>query len=264
MKNVLLLIHNDAGQEARLQAALDLIRALSGHLHCLDVTPMPLVAELVWGSPALVYDESESEERNAAAITARLRGEDVAWTLDEVRGEYAACLADAARTADVVVLNRRLDKFPGPHMPALAGELLHRSEALILAVAEDGHGLDVCAPAVVGWDGSETVMHALRRAMPLLLKASAVVMFQAGEAPDGAIPIEEGAAYLSRHGVKPEIQLSADAANPAAQIASAAERLGAGYCLVGGFGHSRLREAIFGGVTRELLETAGMPLLIGH
>lgn len=264
MKNVLLLIHNDAGQEARLQAALDLTRILSGHLHCLDVTPMPLVAELIWGSPSLIFDERESEERNANAIRARLEGEDVAWTLEEIRGEYTACLADAARTADVVVLNRKLDKFPGPHMPELAGNLLHHAEALILAVAEDGRGLDACAPAVIGWDGSATVMQTLRRATPLLVKASSVVMFQAGDALDGAIPIEDGAAYLSRHGIKPEIRFSPDDADPATQIASAAERLGAGYCLIGGFGHSRLREAIFGGVTRRLLETAGLPLLIGH
>lgn len=44
MKNVLLLVHEDAGQEARLQAALDLTRALRGHLTCLDGTCYPVAA----------------------------------------------------------------------------------------------------------------------------------------------------------------------------------------------------------------------------
>lgn len=41
MKNILLLVHDDDGQEVRLQAALDLVRALDGHLTCVDVTPRP-------------------------------------------------------------------------------------------------------------------------------------------------------------------------------------------------------------------------------
>ncbi len=44
MKNILLLVHDDEGQEARLQAALDLVRTLDGHLVCLDVTPFPVMA----------------------------------------------------------------------------------------------------------------------------------------------------------------------------------------------------------------------------
>ena len=41
MKNILLLVHDDAGQEARLQAALDLTRGLAGHLTCIDVVQLP-------------------------------------------------------------------------------------------------------------------------------------------------------------------------------------------------------------------------------
>lgn len=44
MKTLLLLVHDDAGQEARLQAALDLTRALDGHLTCVDIAPIPVFA----------------------------------------------------------------------------------------------------------------------------------------------------------------------------------------------------------------------------
>ena len=53
MKNILLLVHDDAGQEARFQAALDIGRAVEGHLSCLDVTVIPMQGALqrLWPLP---------------------------------------------------------------------------------------------------------------------------------------------------------------------------------------------------------------------
>ena len=64
---------------ARLQAALDLTRALSGHLVCIDVTPLPLMADTMWGvtSGAILYDEGEREAANVAKLQKRLAEEDV-------------------------------------------------------------------------------------------------------------------------------------------------------------------------------------------
>ena len=67
MKNVLLLVHEDAGQEARLQAALDLTRALDGHLQCLDVSLMPVLASAPYdgvGQALLLEDERTREDDN--------------------------------------------------------------------------------------------------------------------------------------------------------------------------------------------------------
>ena len=81
MKNVLLFVHQDAGQEARLQAALDLTRALSGHLTCIDVTPLPLVFDQGMSTaPAVIIDEFEQEADNKVALQRRLEHEDVCWS----------------------------------------------------------------------------------------------------------------------------------------------------------------------------------------
>lgn len=83
MKNILLLVHHDAGQEARLQAALDITRAVDGHLACIDVTPYPVLAGnevMGYSDTVVVYDERDSEAKNKAAITDRLAREDVSWT----------------------------------------------------------------------------------------------------------------------------------------------------------------------------------------
>jgi nucleotide-binding universal stress UspA family protein len=265
MKNVLLLIHDDAGQEARLQAALDLTRALSGHLHCVDVTPEPLTADTPWGmtSGTILYDETQREELHLARLKQRLTDEDVPWTCEARRGGFASCVEAAASSADVVVLNRAIPDN-NVDMRTIIGDVLARSEALVLAVPEDARMLDVTGPALVAWDGSKPAMRTIRRAAPLLALACSVTVFQAGHRSEGSISAQDAAVYLARHGIDLVIETSEDAKNPAAQIAQVAERYKATYCVMGAFGHNRLKEAIFGGVTHEMLGMSGLPLLLGH
>lgn len=266
MKNVLLLVHDDAGQEARLQAALDLTRALSGHLNCVDVTPPPLVSDTTWGvgPTTVLYDEIEREAANAARIRERLAGEDVAWSWEALRGEFASCLAEAMRTADLVVLNRALAGAPEPDMRRIIGDILRRSDVLIVAPSEEHRGLAMASPALVGWDGSPTAMRTVQRAVPLLALASSVTIVQIGATPPDAIPAAEAASYLARHAIKPELEMLPGADATAAEISRAAERIGAAYCVMGAFGHGRLREAVFGGVTHDMLGTSGLTLVLGH
>lgn len=266
MKNVLLLVHDDPGQEARLQAALDLTRAVSGHLHCVDVTPLPLMGDTLWGMAQgpILYDETEREQANVTRLKARLAEEDVAWSCEELTGDYVGCLSNSLRTSDVVVLNRGVGKFPSPDMRLIIGALVDQSQALVLAVANDCRSLDVGGPALIAWDGSETAMRAVQRAVPLLALASPVKVFQAGALSQDAIPASDLATYLARHRIKPEIEVSEDHEEPAAQISRAAAGQGAAYCVLGAYGHSRLRESLFGGVTQELLGSDGVPLLLGH
>src|SRR6478609_4988629 len=78
MENILLLVHQDTGQEARLQAALDVTRAVKGHLTCADVSVMPILADDYVGSMGtamLLEDERTREAENRVAIEARLAGE---------------------------------------------------------------------------------------------------------------------------------------------------------------------------------------------
>lgn len=266
MKNVLLLVHDDPGQEARLQAALDLTRALSGHLTCVDVTPLPVLADPLWGvgSGTVVYDETARETANLARVQERLAREDIAWTIDALRGDFTGCLSNALRSADIVVLNHLLIGAPVPDMGMIIGNLLDKHETLVLAIPAEAHRFAVTSPALIGWDGSETAMGAIRRAVPLLALAQSVTLLQVGELPEGAIEVEEAALYLSRHGMKPNVVIE-PLGNPVAErLCRTAGLIQAGYCLMGAYGHSRLREAIFGGVTRDMLRPGGPALVLAH
>ncbi|MCW3848188.1 universal stress protein, partial [Sphingomonas sp. LB-2] len=112
MKNILVLMHDDVGQEARFQVALDLTRALDGHLTCLDVARPPVVvadyAEL-GGAAMVLEDERESEAKNRSRMDARLRIEGVPYNWIETTGFASPAVRDAAGLADVIVLNRDIE-----------------------------------------------------------------------------------------------------------------------------------------------------------
>lgn len=265
MKNVLLLVHQDPGQEARLQAALDLTSALSGHLTCLDITPFPLVYDQGMSlAPPVVIDEADQEAKNKVELQRRLEAEDVCWSWKDVRDDFVPGVLDAAKATDVIVLNRKLDSSSRPDMRAITSDILAHSNALVVAVDEHCPGIDVATPALVAWDGSEQAMHALQRALPLLKLASKVRIFEAGIGGRGGIPADEAARYLSLHDVASEIEIRPDSSDAAADICDAARRFGAGYCVMGAYGHSRFREALLGGASRDMLSDAPLPLMMAH
>ncbi|MCW3849630.1 universal stress protein, partial [Sphingomonas sp. LB-2] len=112
MKNILALMHDDVGQEARFQVALDLTRALDGHLTCLDVAIMPeVVADYatLGGGALLIGDERANESANRARMDARLRIEGVPYSWIETTGFASPAVRDAAGLADVIVLNRDIE-----------------------------------------------------------------------------------------------------------------------------------------------------------
>ena len=267
MKNVLLLVHDDAGQEARLQAALDLTRALDGHLTCLNVAAMPVVSGELYAftvESTLLVDERDRQAENRKALEPRLAREDVTWDWVDVTGDYAFQIKEAAKTADIIVLNRKLDSTAYPDMRAITSEVVIGSGKTVVAVPEEARGFDVSSRALIAWDGSDEAMKAVQAAVPLLALASGVTIVEVTTATV-ELPAEEAASYLSRHGIearivrqKPGVLYVTDA------LLAEAKHSGAGYIVMGGFGHSRLLEAMFGGVSREMLTDSPMPIVMTH
>lgn len=269
MKNILLLIHDDAGQEARVQVALDVTRALKGHLTCLDVTMLQLIPSDVLGdvSIALLTCERQQESANKARLEARLAAEDVAWDWIDMTGPLESSLEEAAALSDLIVVNRRIEDFPYPDMGRVAAGLVVNSGKPILAVPASAKRLDVAGMALVAWDGSAAASDALAAAVPLLRLARSVTIV---EVDDGsiAVPAEEAAAYLSRHDIHPRIFRAAgtdEDGERASDILLAKAGSGAfDYVVMGGFSRARLIEAVFGGVTRRMLDECSIPLLLAH
>jgi nucleotide-binding universal stress UspA family protein len=139
-----------------------------------------------------------------------------------------------------------------------------RTHKPVLAVSERQLGFAAGGRALVAWDGSPAAAAAVTAAVPLLRLAADVLLFQA--VADGDVgSAEEPAAYLSRHGIHSRIELvTMNRQERAELITQAARREGADYCVMGAYGHSRLREALLGGVTRRMLSTSQLPLVLAH
>jgi nucleotide-binding universal stress UspA family protein len=266
MKNILLLIHDDGGEEARLQAALDITRAFEGHLTCLDVSMTPVLVDDAFsggmGVAMILAEERVTEAANAHAIKRRLAGEDIAWTWVEATGTPAPRFEDVAILQELIVVNRRLEDFPWPNMPAMAGEAMLKARKPVLAVPE-ARGVNVGGRALVAWDGSPHADAALQAALPFLRRAARVVLLEVADR-SVKVPAEEAARFLSRHGIASVVVRKSVPEAVEDAILSEIDHLCADYVVMGGYGHSRAFEAVFGGVTRKMLSEAPVPVLFAH
>lgn len=267
MKNVLLLVHDDEGQEARFQAALDLTRGLDGHLTCIDVADLPVA---FGGDPysgaeqaaLLVGLSREQEERNKTTLEKRLAVEGVPWTWIDTIDNISSAVLDAAALSDVIVLNRKLDSRYGPNMQEIVSRVVMHVRKPVVAVPETSISLPL-GRALIAWDGQPSCAATVRACIPMLALADEVEILMIRDGSDGTEPTE-AAEYLSRHGIHATVKIIEDALNPPdTLIKEEAARLNADYIVMGAFGRGRLMEA-FGGVTKRMLATSDRAVVLSH
>ena len=267
MKNILLLVHDDEGQESRLQTALDLVRALGGHLTCVDVAMMPAVAEDLYdggyGGAMLLADEREREDGNKRRIEARLVHEDVPWNWIDTTGNAADCVIDAATLADLIVANRKLDAMPYPDMRDITSRIVTHVHKPVVAVPDNLRRFDM-GRALIAWDGRESVAATMRACVPLLKLASDVRIWAAHRS-GSASNAEEAAEYLSRHGIGTEVRFVIDDGlrTVDTRIMDECAQWKPGYVLMGAYNHGRIMQS-FGGITKRMLAHCTVPLVLGH
>jgi len=270
MRSILLHIDHDEGLEARLQAALDLARAFEGHVTCLQTISFDvavpgdlygsMIAELV---PVLRENADKLRDRT----TARLDSEDVSWNWVQEEGSVRSQLLYREALADVVVMGTH-DPAGGRAPSALTGDVAVHGRTPVLVVPESARSLGLGGPALVGWNGSTEAANALRAAVPLLARASSVVLATVTGEPgtrDFDLPPVEGAEYLARHGIgceMVELPLRDDSAARTLALAAAART--ASLLVVGAYGHARAIETLFGGVTRDLFGDPPVPVFASH
>lgn len=266
MKNILLLVHDDDGQEARLQAALDLVRALDGHLSCIAVTLCPILLGDPYNTGTseglALAEERERAEKNKVALEVRLAVEGISWDWNDITGNFAQSVCDAATLSDIIVLNRRLDQLPYPNMHDVASSVLTHARIPVLAVP-DGLREMRLDRALVAWDGQASCAATMRACVPLLSLAAAVEIVTICDGSERGEPLE-AAQYLSRHGIHATARFIDDGIHPPDHyITEVAGEFKTDYILLGAYSHGRIME-VFGGVTKRMLNNSKWPLVLGH
>lgn len=121
---------------------------------------------------------------------------------------------------------------------------------------------------LIAWDGSIAATRAITAALPLLIHAKKVdlVLFNASDEKlvHGDEPGADIALYLSRHGVKVQVISHTVKTDIGQALLSAAADLGNDVIVMGGYGHSRFRETLLGGVTKTIFASMTVPVLIAH
>ncbi len=260
MRSVLVVVHDDEGETSRLQSAIDLARALHGHLDCLELYIPPLPPY----EPGFNLARAETIGADSALKAHRLvaaSGVGFAW--HKAAGDLACVTRTAASAADIVVLST-----PGhllySDMRTAIGTTLVNSDKPILAVPVGTPGLRVNGEALILWDGSKQAVSAMHAAMPLLRQARSVTLL---EVDDGSLatPAREAAAHLDARNITARVRTDLAFGEKAGfVILEQIKLLKPDYIVMGGFGHARFIEGIFGGVTERLLRDSPVPLFLKH
>lgn len=176
----------------------------------------------------------------------------------------ALALSREAALADLVVVSQAaIDAAPGREV---LGQALLADRAPVLVARGDPERLP--AAAAIAWDGSAQAGRAVRAALPLLAMANRIHVLQcvSGLDPQAGDPdIAALNAYLKLHGVGAGEITLVEGADEGAALVAAAEGNEAGLLVAGAWGHSRLREFVFGGATRSFLRAGeGPSVLLAH
>ena len=269
IKEILVHIDGASSDSVRLRLALDLAQRLGAALVGALILPSMELLELTHNEAALALAlELAALERGAAAAEERFRRQlkehGIAGDWYVVRGRAETCLAGRAWAADLVVLGQH-----DPDCPTI----LEAPEDVILAcgcpalvVPYAGRFDRIGDDVVVAWNGSREASLAVHDTLPVLSTAgrTTVISVDPGDGPD-IPPGEELVAALVRHGLQAtsERMVEAELTISEAILAGIVD-LGADLLVMGAYGHSRWRETILGGMTRDILEQMTVPVLMAH
>lgn len=174
-----------------------------------------------------------------------------------------------ARYADLVIIGQPDTENDGGYTRDATDYILLNAGAPVLLVptrtATHGFGGRV----LVGWDGSANAARAIRDAMPMLEKATAVKVLAVDPKPGkhglGDLPGADIARHLATHGVTAEADHVASGNLKVGEVLlNEAADMGADLIVTGGYGHSRLGELILGGVTDTLMKQMTVPVMMSH
>jgi nucleotide-binding universal stress UspA family protein len=273
IKTILTLADGADSGAAVLASAVGVARRFYAHLDVLHVKAdpidlVPVVSEGTTGAVVATMIETMTAlvaKREAAARSAYdrvCRGSDLSAAWHVLVGREAAVLPVAGRFADLLVIGRP-EKASETSLPETLDGALFESGHPVLALP-DKEVKVIGDHVVIAWNGSVEAAHAVSASLSFLRPASQVDIVTVGGVGKQA-PAEALVPYLARHDVKATIH----AVEPGKRtigvaLLEAALRLEADLLVMGAYGHTRLREWILGGATRELLAKGALPILMMH
>lgn len=285
-KTILVPLGGGDNDAVAMKAALSVARDFDAHVVGLFVTldPRDAVPMLGEGMSGAMVDEimraaeGESNTHRAAArrvfdaavseagVESRdapngVEAPSAAWR--DVVGRVEDVVPLEGRLADLIVFAQTTLDADAQGYATLETALLSAGRPLLIVpkTLPDGIGRH----AAVAWNGKIESARAVSAALPFLRSADHVMVLTAETSVTDAAAGRRIAEYLTWQGINPALTVLKPGSKPVGEaVVEKAVELKADLLVMGGYGHSRMREMILGGVTRYVLNHAGLPVLMTH
>lgn len=275
IKDILVNLSAYAKRDAAVDYAVSLGAMFEAHLSGVAFAYEPVVAASAMGGAPIDFIDAQRAENRRICETATKAFNDAASRAGVSAECHVFALGVAAAADQFGQMARRHDLSvlmqTGGEDDSAGGEMLieaamFQSGRPVLVVPYIQKGGVTLDRVMVCWDGGRTAARSIGDAMPILRKAKAVslVMATGEEGKRDTVPGADMAHHLARHGVNVEVQRIVVEGNVHGALLSHAADISADFMVMGGFGHSRLREFVLGGVTRAMLRSMAVPCFMSH
>ena len=263
--------------DAEIDRAVTICDALGAHLSILVVgiappppaSPYGVVSNDIWAGD--IREGQAEVEGRARAIEARLANTELSSLVSAQyidRGTVATLAARFARYADLTLVTPHATGFESLQSWVVNGALFESGRPILL-LPKGPAGFPAVRTLMLAWDASVEASKAVRDAIGLMKAAAAVHAVLIDPVPSfeghGPEPGTDLATYLGRHGIAATVhRIPKEGKETGEHLRRTAADLGADLIVMGGFGHSRLRERIFGGTTTSMIKNVVVPVLMAH
>lgn len=274
LNNLLIAYNGGAASDAALRTAILMAKKHNAHLTCVLAHGVSNVSRNIpsWFSSDMAASIQAALSHKAEAVEAKFRDMTLAklpqskvhWI--EVAGEPDRTIADYAMLYDLTILGQFENLVEADELELRPGRvaLLSGRPVLLVPKTFDVEGMN--DRALLAWDGNRTVTRALAAALPVLKTMQSVVVTTVEDGrtdqPLSGITVE---AVLDRHHIPTEREFVPAAHESTADLLlKACERADAGLLVMGAFENSSLKQELLGGVTRDILKSTKIPVLMSH
>jgi len=278
-KTVTTIICDEGADKPALNAAIEVARREHAHLDiiCLGIDrTQPGFYYGGAGAGAIATQVSFAEaESDAKALeefaTKHLTNQDMTWSVRPIAAQSTGLsqfLAHQIRFSELLVLPKPYGEGRGHEAEAIVESALFDARVPVLVVPNDEPLPSLTGNVVVAWNEGREALSAIRCALPMLIaanKVDIVIIDPPAHGPERSDPGGALAQMLSRHGVHAEVSVLAKTMPRVSDILCRhiADK-NAELLVMGAYGHSRFRESILGGATRNMLQMAEFPVLMAH
>jgi nucleotide-binding universal stress UspA family protein len=276
-KTLVTFIASETGLQDLLDKSITLARRFDAHLEvCALGVDTTQSMGFYAGAPAVIYHQAmDTAQAMALSLQEKcapiLRMSGIRYGTDSAvltLGGVNAFVGMKARFADLVILPRPYGEGRNVQNEVITEAALFEGGAPVLIVPDGSQDLPEFRRIILAWNQSAEAIHATRAALPLLQAADLVNLVIVNPPAQGAERSDPGgmlATLLVRHGVEAEVSVLAKTMPRTSDVLRRHLRDKDGQLMVmGAYGRSRLREAILGGATREMLEACDSALFLAR